>query len=120
MLGFHQTCSHIVSYRYQDIWHEYRDMKFCPYRSALVPTGWKTPCVLGAIWLSFVVLFFGWRSPVLQLFVSFCFRSCCPIGRLGGGVGATAHCMAGPASSLLFVLFGQGLQPSFVCSWIYF
>ena len=35
MLGFHRTHSHIVSYRYRDIWHEYRNMKFCPYRSAL-------------------------------------------------------------------------------------
>ena len=26
----------VISYRYRDIWHEYRDMKFCPYRSALV------------------------------------------------------------------------------------
>lgn len=40
----------------------------------------------------------------------------CPVGRLGGGAGVTAHCAAGPTSSLLFVLFGRGLQSSFVCS----
>ena len=63
---------------------------------------------------------FGWRSPGAQLSVSFCFRPSCPIGRLGGGVGATAHCTAGPASSLPFLLFGRDLQPSLVCSWIFF
>ena len=65
MLGFHQTRSHIVSYRYRDIWHEYRDMKFCPYCSTLVCS---MCCVYKISIKSYNRTQHGWVSYTLQQF----------------------------------------------------
>ena len=33
----------MISYRYRNIWHKYRDMKFCPYRTALLSINLSNP-----------------------------------------------------------------------------
>lgn len=68
------------------------------------------------IWSSLLYSFFGLEITGSSVIRIFCFRSSCPLGRLGGGAGAMAHCAAGSASSFFLVfLVGVSSPLLFVC-----